>query len=453
MYMISYFSFNKHAKIKNGVNFYKLRRNFRMKVNKYITDRNINIHYIRTDKFKTNSINVFIHTQLDRSTVTLNALLPMVLKRGSMDYPTMQDLSRKLEDLYGSLFDARVFKIGERQIIHFYIDCVNDKFLPNDSIFESGIEVLNSIICRPLIEGNRFNVQYIQQEKENLKNRIESRINDKVQYAIERCYELMCSDERYGIHEWGRIEDLDRIDNTELVNHYWNLINKSRIDIIAIGNFSEKQLRKLEQTIDLKTDNSNKIEPENVYKSVKEIRTFVEEMDVNQGKLSIGLRNNVGPKDPDYFALIVFTSILGGGPHSKLFQNVREKASLAYYAFARLERMKGLTIISSGIEAENYEKAKEIILKQIDEMKGGNVSVSEFEASIKTLENGIRSMTDEPLQIADFFLTQSIMGSDYDFESFIDKIKGVKLEEVFKVAQKVQLDTIHFIKPRKGKEM
>jgi len=47
---------------------------------------------------------------------------------------------------------------------------------------------------------------------------------------------------------------------------------------------------------------------------------------------------------------LVYNSILGGGLHSKLFQNVREKAGLAYYAFSRLEKFKGLMVVSCGIE-------------------------------------------------------------------------------------------------------
>ncbi len=422
----------------------------KIELKRYGTDKGLNIISIKTDKFKTNSINLFFHNQLDQSTVTQNALLPMVLRRGSKDYPTMQDISKKLEQLYGSFFDCGVVKKGERQILHFYIDGVNDKYLETgDKLFEPLAHMLNSIAYNPLLRDGKFNDEYVQQEKENLAKQIEGRINDKLQYAVERCYELMCADERYGIHEWGKVEDLQKIDGSIMGDRYNDIINTSKIDLVVLGDIEDQWIERLEKIIGIKTNSSKDIKTENVHKDVKEVRTFVEDMDVNQGKLSMGFRTNVGPTDPDYYSLIVYCSILGGGAHSKLHQNVREKASLAYYAFARIEKLKGLMMIGSGIEADKYERAKEIILKQVNEIKEGIISDFEYESSIKTLVNGLRSMADEPIQMVDFFLTQSILGSNNDFDTVINKIKEVKPDDVKKVARNVQLDTIHFIKPKK----
>ncbi len=421
----------------------------RIRLRKYTTGKGLNIISVGTDKFKTNSINLFIHNQLDRSTVTQNALLPMVLRRGSKDYPTMQEISRKLESLYGSTFDCGVVKKGERQILHFYIDGVNDKFLESrDSVFDSCAFMLNSIVSNPLINDGRFREEYVEQEKQNLSKMIRSRINDKTRYAVERCYELMCSNERYGLHEWGSINDLDGISPAALADRYSDAVSNSRIDVVIVGNINDDWISRLEAIINIKTSNDNSIAPEDTENNVKEVNTFIEEMEVNQGKLSMGFRTNVDAYDPDYYALLVYSSILGGGAHSKLHQNVREKASLAYYAFARLEKIKGLMMVGSGIEAVNYEETREIILRQINEMKEGNISDFEFDSSKKVLENGIRAMTDEPLQMVDFFLTQSILDKNYDFETVTNKIRDVKREDVARVAHKVKLDTVYFLKPR-----
>ena len=427
--------------------------NTKVNVSKYKTNNGFNVTAIKTDKFKTNSISLFIHNQLDQATVTQNALIPMILRRGSKDYPTMQELSKRLEELYGSAFGCGVVKKGERQVMHFYIDGINDNYLQTgEKLFDSCAEVLNSIVANPLVQAGKFNDEYVRQEKENLAKLIESRINDKTQYAVERCYKLMCSDESYGIHELGRVEDIEKIENAGLTSYYTNIINTAKMDLMVLGDIDDEWISRLGRIIKVETNNSNKILKEDIYKNVKDIRTYTEEMDVNQGKLSMGFRTNVGPVDPDYYALVIYASILGGGVHSKLFQNVREKASLAYYAFARLEKLKGLMMVGSGIETENYDKAKEIIIEQVNEIKRGNISDFEFGSSIKTLENGLRAMSDEPLQMIDFYLGQSILGTDDDFESVISKIKEVKTEDVVKVAQKVQLDTIHFIKPREGKQ-
>lgn len=416
------------------------------------TNNGYNIMLIKTDKFKTNSINLFIHDQLDRSTATRNALLPSVLKRGNRDYGTMQELSKKLEELYGSSFNCGVVKKGERQILHFYIDGVNDNYIgSSEKLFNKCAEVLNSVISKPLIQDGRFRQEYVEQEREKHATLIESRINDKVQYAVDRCYELMCSNEKYGIYELGKVEDLKEIDGLELADRYRKLVTNAKIDIVVVGDVDSQWAGKLEEIIDIKTDSNIGLAKEEISKDVADIRTFVEEMDVSQGKLSMGFRTNVDPTDPDYYSLIVYSSILGGGAHSKLHQNVREKASLAYYAFARLEKLKGLMMISSGIEAGNFEKAKEIIIRQTDDMREGRISDVEFDSSVRILENGLRAMSDEPLQMADFFLVQSILGTNNDFESVIDKIKKVKIDDVARVAKKIQLDTVLFLKPKEVK--
>ncbi len=421
----------------------------KIKSGKHKTGSGVNIISVYTDKFKTTSINLFIHNQLDRTTVTQNALLPMVLRRGSKDYPTMQEISRKLESLYGSTFNCGVVKKGERQILHFYIDGVNDRFLESgDNVFDSCALMLNSIVSNPLINDGRFREEYVMQEKQNLGKMIRSRINDKTQYAVERCYELMCKDERYGLHEWGCIDDLDGISPAALAGRYSDAVSNSKIDVVIVGNIDDSWISRLENLLDIKTTNNNNIAPEDTVKDVREVNAFVEEMDVTQGKLSMGFRTNVAADDPDYYASLVYSSILGGGAHSKLHQNVREKASLAYYAFARLEKIKGLMMVGSGIEAANYEKTREIILRQVEELKEGNISDFEFDSSKKVLENSIRAITDEPLQMVDFFLVQSIMDKNYDFQTIINRIKDVKREDIVRVAHKIKLDTVYFLKPK-----
>jgi len=180
---------------------------------------------------------------------------------------------------------------------------------------------------------------------------------------------------------------------------------------------------------------------------VKQVKKVEEKMDVSQGKLCMGFRTHVEPASEDYYPLVVYNGILGGDVHSKLFMNVREKASLAYYAQSVLEKYKGLMIIMSGIESENRSKAEEIILKQVEAMKQGDFTKEDLEAAQKSLETGLKSMQDSQGGIVDFFLSQHLTESGEDFDSMIEKLKSVTADDVVRVAQNVQLDTIYFLKP------
>ena len=168
-------------------------------MNKVASFNGIEVFHIKSDKFKTNSINIFFHDNLSNENATKNALLPAVLKRGCEKFPNYQDISLYLESLYGAAFEYQINKKGERQIIQFYFDIVSDKFtLDKSNLFEKAFEFLFEIITKPLISDNAFKQEYVTQEKENLKKFIESRINDKIQYAVDRCFEEMAKDEPYG---------------------------------------------------------------------------------------------------------------------------------------------------------------------------------------------------------------------------------------------------------------
>jgi len=188
-----------------------------------------------------------------------------------------------------------------------------------------------------------------------------------------------------------------------------------------------------------------KIQPTIVERHVSQVREVVERMNVNQAKLSVGFRTNIEPNSENYYKLMLYNSILGGGIHSKLFQNVREKNGMAYYVFSRLEKFKGLMVISAGIEISNKDKAYEVIVKQLEDMKNGNISDYEFESSIKSIETGIKSLKDSQLQIVDFNLSQIIAGAKDSPDDIIEKVKKVSRQDVIDIANCIEMDTVYFL--------
>lgn len=417
---------------------------------KVFEDKGIRVYRVSTDKFKTTSIHIFFHDSLLRENVTMNALLPMVLRRGTRRFPTMQSISKYLEELYGAGFDCGVSKKGERHLMFYNIEVLNDRYASGkENLFSEAFRFLAGIVLEPAADNGSFKEEYIVQEKDNLRKLIESRVNDKRQYAMERCYEEMCRNERFGLYEYGYVNDLPRIDADMLYERHKSVLKTSPVDIFVVGDIDAE---KIKETFNssfgaLKEIREDIAEPASseVYKDVIEPRRVFERMDVNQGKLCLGLRTHTAPSDSDYHALIVCNGVLGGGVHSKLFQNVREKAGLAYYAFSRLEKFKGLMLIGTGIEVDNYDRVLNIALEQLEDIKAGNISDFEYDSTIKSAETGLKYMLDSQLQIVDFFLSQLISGSDIGFRELIAKIKKVTKEEVVEVARKIKLDTIYFL--------
>ncbi|PYG88428.1 putative Zn-dependent peptidase [Ruminiclostridium sufflavum DSM 19573] len=407
----------------------------------------IRIYNIKSDKFKTNTINIFFEDDLNINSVALNALFPSVLRRGCKGLPTIRDINLYLEELYGAVFDCGIVKKGERQIIQFYFEYVSDKYTSDGHRnFERAFEFLLNIIFNPHLQNGIFNEQYVEQEKNNLKMLVEGRTNDKVQYALDRCYELMCREEPFGLYEYGTARQIEGITARELYSHYKEKVLTLPADIFITGELSDTDTEFLIKRIRSIGRKGQKALSAAIVKSLPgKIKYYEDKMDINQAKLSLGFRTNITAKEDEYYALLVYNGILGGGMHSKLFQNVREKAGLAYYVFAGLEKFKGLMIIGSGIDIKEREHVKELILKELDEIQAGNITDYEFKATIKSLETGIQSLKDSQLQIVDFYLSQLTAGTHDTMEALLEKIKLVTKEEVIAVSKKIQLDTEYFL--------
>ena len=415
-----------------------------MKPEKINIKENINLYYVPTKKFKTTAFSIYIHRPLTREETTLNSLLTMVLRRACPGFEDTQALSRHLDNLYGAVFSSAVRKKGERQLICANFQFINDKFLDEDiDIFDEILKLSESAV----LKQESFNEEYNNQEKENLKQQILSVINDKRSYASKRCTEIMCKDEAYGVSKLGYIEDLDSIDKNALLKHYKNVILKSPVDIFVNGDVNiESVTEKVRKMFENYTVEYAVPAPSDVKREAVDVKKVTEEQQIVQGKLSIGFRTNVYVNDEDYPAMMMYNSILGCGIFSKLFNNVREKLSLCYYASSSVDYLKGLMFINSGIEVSNFQKAYDEILVQMEDIKNGNISDMEMSAAVLGTVNSINSTSDNPFILDDYYLGRIIADKMVTLEEIADNIKSVTKEEVMKVAEKIQLDTVYFLK-------
>lgn len=408
---------------------------------------NINLTLIKTSKFKTNLVSVYIQRVLDRDEVTKNALLPSVITSGSKNYPTLREISHKMDNFYGASLFSNAGKRSEKQILEFKILGVNDKYI-DEKIFKDMIEFLNDIINNPFIENDGFKEEYLHLEKQNLKDKIKAAINDKKAYAQNKCIEAMCKDERYSIEENGYEEDIDSITAVDLYNHYKNILKTSPIDIVVEGDFDDDFVADAVRQ-NFKFERGDIIEiPRGKYvKKVDDVKVVEEKMDITQGKLVMGYRANVDYMDNDkYYSLVVGNSVFGGGAHSKLFNNVREKESLCYYVFSSVEKYKSIMFVSSGIEAQNYEKAVKIIKEQLEDLKNGKISDTELANSKSALINSAKSVTDNIGGMSEFSFAQSLGKTNSTVEDLIKSIEKVTVNDIVDSVKDIELDTVYFLR-------
>lgn len=412
--------------------------------------KGIKLNVIQTNKFKTNLIAIMLTTKLDRENVTKNALIPAVLRRGTKTLKTQEEINKKLEEMYGASLDCGLDKTGDNQVLKFYIETVNDEFLPQNSedMLKKSLEQIFEFVFNPYLENDGFKKEYVEQEKENLKQIIEGKIDNKARYALDRCIEEMYKNQPYGLYKYGYIEDMKNINENNLYEYYKKIINNCKIDIFVSGIVDEEleniikeneNIKKLQDRI----PEYNKIEI-SAKKSEKE--NYVQDsMEVTQGKLIIGMDLDVDNEDLRY-DIMIYNCIFGGSANSKLFQNVREKASLAYTASSSYYRFKNNIFINCGIEIKNYDKALEIIKQQIEDMKNGDFTEEEVENAKNGIIASIKTIDDEQDTEITYFFSQELSNSKCNIEQYMNNIKAVTREKVIDIANKVSINTVYFLK-------
>ena len=421
-----------------------------MKYNEIDIKNGIKLHTIKTEKFKTNLIAVMLTTKLDRKNITKNALIPAVLRRGTKFMQTQEEINKKMEDMYGASFDCGLDKTGDNQILKFYMETVNNEFLPQDAenMIKSSIEKIFEIIFNPYLENGVFKKEYVEQEKENIKQIIDGKIDSKARYALDRCIEEMYKNEPFGLYKFGYVEDLKDINEKNLYEYYLELIKTCKIDIYISGIVDEnihniiKQNENIEKLEERKPDFK---EFELVKKENEEAKEIQESMEVTQGKLIIGLDVNILDKDARY-KIMIYNSLLGGSANSKLFQNVREKASLAYTASSSYYRFKNNIFINCGIDIPNYQKALEIIKKQIEYMKNGDFTDEEIENAKNGIIASIKTIDDEQDTEITYYFGQELSETKTSLEEYIKNIQKVNKADVLEVAKQISINTIYFLK-------
>ena len=423
-----------------------------MKYYKENLKQGITIHNINTEKFKTNLYSVFLATPLSRENITKNALIGAILRRGTQKIKSQDQISKKLEEMYGASFDCGIEKSGDNQIIKFYLEAVNEEFLPEkEELSKKCIDILFDIVFNPLVENNAFNIDYVESEKNNLKQIIESKIDNKRVYALERCTEEMFKDEVYGLYKYGYIEDLDEITPQNLYEHYKKIISECKIDVFVSGIIDNEKINKIiSNNEEMKKLNEREAKynvnvEEGKINNIKKEKVIEEHLQVGQGNLVIGLKENSSKEDAK-FIMSVYNAILGGGANSKLFQNVREKESLAYTAASNYKRQKNCIFIRCGIEIEKYEKALATIKKQLEDMKKGIFSEKDIENAKQLIIESMRSISSEQDTEITYNYGQELSDKYITIDEYIEKIKNVTKNDIVEIAKEISIDTIYFLR-------
>lgn len=404
---------------------------------------------VKDSRFKTMKISANIFMPLSEQTASVNALLCYMLVRSCKAYPDFTTLSRKLSSLYGAELNGSVSKMGDMQCLNITVSGLDDRYTINGEVISQELSrLLCEVIFNPKVKDNKFDEADMIQEKRQLLDMIDSEFNDKRVYASQRLIEIMCDSELYGIKRCGTKEQIEALTTSDIYEAWENMLKTAHFEFMFVGDSDSQKASDVIYNAfkEIKRD-PVEISTDVVY-TVFDEKDVVEEMDVAQSKLEIGLRTACAEPEKEATATRLMCSILGGTAHSKLFNNVREKKSLCYYCASRFFRLKGIMIIESGVETANIEKAKEAILNEIEEMKKGNITDFEIDSAKLAVTNSFYGITDTVTGIVNWYSSQLMDASIDTPQQAAEKINAVTKEQIVAAANKLQLDTIFTLKSK-----
>lgn len=412
----------------------------------------VNLTAVQTSKFKSCTLAVQFLLPLEAQSASLNALVPMVLRRGTAEHPDLETLSAALDELYGGSLEPTVRKKGETQCVGFTGSFLDDAYtLEGEPVLEPAAALLAELLLKPYTVDGAFCPDYTAQEKANLIDRIRSQINDKRQYAQNRVVEEMCAGEPFGVDKLGSEATAEQITAQSLWERYQQLLEGAQIELYYCGSAQPERVQAaFAPLVDALPQSGRRQAPARPVKKLppQQPRLVEEALDVTQGKLVMGLRTGIDAGDVEYPALTLLNAIYGGTTTSKLFMNVREKLSLCYYASSGLMKYKDVMLVSSGVEFDKVEQAKGEILAQLQACKHGDFTENELEWARRSVVSTLMTTLDGQGRLEDYWLGQAAAGLTESPEQLAKRVEDVTRDQVVAAAKRLTPDTIYFLKGR-----
>lgn len=410
--------------------------------------------FVKNERFNTTSISFNFYLPLEKETAASYALLPFVLTTCGEKYPDFSVLNYRLERLYGAQLDAVAEKLGDYQLLKLRMSVINDKYtFESESLIKRACDMLLSLIFEPKAENGAFCADDLAREKRKAIEHVKGEMSEKRVYAKNRLIEEMYKGSCYGTPKCGTVEDIEAITEASLYEMWQKMLATAYIRVQVIGaavpqGLFEEIGRRFENTERYNITDCTKSQPT---AAAAAPRTVTERQAIQQGKLVMGFSSDTAGDDDNTMPLMVMTDIFGGGPYSRLFDNVREKMSLCYYCSASSSRVKGLITVESGVEEQNAEKAENAISEQLEIMKKGEFTDFEFSSSVKSLRDSLNSYNDSQPLLDLWYALKAVNKNLYSPEDIAEKISAVTRDEIIAAANGVKLHTVYKLLPKEEK--
>ena len=408
--------------------------------------KGVHLHFIQSEKFKTNKIKVRFSAPMSEKTIAGRVLTASMLETSNALYPTSQSFREKLANLYGANFSTSLSRRGLVHYLDINLSFVRDQFLSRKNVLtDEMLEFLKASLFSPLSKGNAFDAKTFEIEKKNVLTDLEAEIENHFYHAHRKLNDLFYDLSEMRIPRVGTVELVEKETAESSFATFQQMLKEDQVDFFFIGNFNEIAIRdKIQDFHFAEREQPLELMYQQSYSNVT--RENLEQREVHQSIIELAYHFSAQYGDSEHLPLIVLNGLLGGFAHSKLFVNVREKESLAYTISSNFDIFSGLLRIYAGIDRANRTKTIALINRQILDLKRGNFTDDELEQTKKMLKNSILLAQDRQNTLIERAYMSAVLGKKFlSLEAWLESLENVRKNEVIKAAQQLKLQAIYFM--------
>lgn len=421
-----------------------------MKYNRSELAGNIGFSSVIDSKFKTSSLSVRFITRLSSDKAADYAVGAGVLTSSNSKYKTFAELNKKLSSLYGAALSSSAKKRGDLQILSINSSWINSRYaIDGEDMDAEMLDIICGCIFSPNAVDGKFDKEAFDITKKDLLDKIESEINNKRGYALSRASELAFRGEPAENSCYGTKETALQVTEESAYRAYAEMLRTAQIEIFYIA---PEENSAVEERFRAELARLERDSCVNEFRSISPLKcepvTESEELPVGQCKMVMSFKTD----SDDRYAVKMLSTVFGETPVSKLFMNVREKLSLCYYCASRFVSSKGALMVDSGVERANLDKAKEEILRQLDEIRNGNISDEELSSAMLSIDNSLTAVGDTPSSYISWYFERFCDNSIVTPQEQLELYRAVTKERIVKAAQSVKLDSVYIMLNKEAEE-
>lgn len=408
--------------------------------------KGVHLHFIQSEKFKTNKIKVRFSAPMSEKTIAGRVLTASMLETSNALYPTSQAFREKLANLYGANYSTSLSRRGLVHYLDINLSFVRDQFLSRKNMLADDIlDFLKASLFFPLSNGQAFDTKTFEIEKRNVLTDLEAEIENHFYHAHRELNNLFYDLPEMRIPRVGTIELVEKETAETSFASFQQMLNQDQIDFFFIGDFNEIAVReKIQEFQFSEREQPLQLSYQQNYSNIT--REKLEQRDVHQSIVELAYHFSSQYGDRSHLPLIVLNGLLGGFAHSKLFVNVREKESLAYTISSSFDIFSGLMRIYAGIDRANRTKTIALINRQILDLKRGHFTDEELEQTKNMLKNSILLAQDRQNTLIERAYMSSVLGKKFlSLEAWLKALENVSKADLIEAAQQLKLQAIYFM--------